>query len=90
MGFGPPPAILGYIKQGEWDAGIGVDAPTMLWSQVDALARLMSGQPQTAGELKGLPPIQILTAKDNFDPTKLWTGYPDFAQRFMKLWGGAS
>jgi ribose transport system substrate-binding protein len=90
MGFGPPPAILGYIKQGEWDAGIGVDAPTMLWSQVDALARLMSGQPQTAGELKGLPPIQILTTKDNFDPTKLWTGYPDFAQRFMKLWGGAS
>jgi ribose transport system substrate-binding protein len=89
IGFGPPPAILGYIKQGQWDAGIGVDAPTMLWSQVDALARFIAGQPQTAGEARGLPPIQILTAKDNFDPNKLWTGYPDFAQQFAKLWGAA-
>ena len=89
MGFGPPPAILGYIKQGQWDAGIGVDAPTMLWAQVDSLARLMDGQPQTPGEAKGLPPIQILTAKDPFDPTKLWTGYPKFAQQFAKLWGAA-
>jgi ribose transport system substrate-binding protein len=89
MGFGPPPAILGYIKQGEWDAGIGVDAPTMLWSQVDALARLMDGQAQTAGEVKGLPPIQILTRKTPFDPNKLWTGYPNFAQQFAKLWGVA-
>jgi ribose transport system substrate-binding protein len=89
MGFGPPPAILGYIKQGEWDAGIGVDAPTMLWSQVDSLARLMSGQPQTAGEEHGLPPIQILTRKTPFDPNKLWTGYPNFAQQFAKLWGVA-
>ena len=90
MGFGPPPAILGYIKQGQWDAGIGVDAPTMLWSQVDALARLMAGQTQTPGELRGLPPIQILTQQSDFDPTKLWTAYPDFAQRFTKLWGGQS
>ena len=89
MGFGPPPAILGYIKQGQWDAGIAVDGPTMLWSQVDALARLMAGQPLTAGEEKGLPPIQILTKADPFDPKKLWTGYPDFAQRFAKYWGAA-
>ena len=89
MGFGPPPAILGYIKQGLWDAGIGVDAPTMLWSQVDALARFIGGEQQTAGEAKGLPPIQILTRKDPFDPTKLWTWYPKFAQQFAKLWGAA-
>jgi ribose transport system substrate-binding protein len=89
MGFGPPPAILGYIKQGEWDAGIGVDAPTMLWAQVDALARLMGGQQLTAGEQSGLPPIQILTRRDPFDPNKLWTGYPDFGKRFAKLWGAA-
>jgi ribose transport system substrate-binding protein len=89
MGFGPPPVILGYIKQGEWDAGIGVDAPTMLWAQVDSLARFLAGQQQTPGEAKGLPPVQILTAKDNFDPKKLWTGYPDFGQRFAKLWGAA-
>jgi ribose transport system substrate-binding protein len=89
IGFGPPPAILGYIKQGQWDAGIGVDAPTMLWAQVDSLARLMAGQQQTAGEEKGLPPVQILTRKDTFDPTKLWTAYPDFGKQFAKLWGAA-
>jgi ribose transport system substrate-binding protein len=88
IGWGPPPAILGYIKQGQWDAGIGVDGFTMLWAQIDALARMASGQPATAGEKEGLPPIQILTKADiDFDPTQGWKAYPDFAQRFAKLWG---
>jgi ribose transport system substrate-binding protein len=90
IGWGPPPAILGYIKQGQWDAGVGVDAFTMLWAQIDALARMASGQPVTAGEKEGLPPIQILTKADiDFDPTQGWKAYPDFAQRFAKLWGAA-
>jgi ABC-type sugar transport system substrate-binding protein len=89
IGWGPPPAVLEYIKQGQWDAGIGVDGPTMLWAQVDALARLVAGQPLTAGEKLGLPPIQILTKPDISDPSKPWTPYPDFAQRFAKLWGAA-
>ena len=90
IGWGPPPAILGYIKQGQWDAGIGVDGFTMLWAQIDALARMASGQPVTAGEKEGLPPIQILTKADiDFDPTQGWKAYPDFAQRFAKLWGAA-
>ena len=88
MGWGPPPAVLGYIKDGQWDAGLGVDGFTMLWAQIDALARMAAGQPVTAGEKKGLPPIQFLTQKDiTFDPTKGWQAYPDFAQRFAKLWG---
>jgi ribose transport system substrate-binding protein len=88
VGGGPTPATLGYIKQGQWDAAIGVDFATMIWAQVDALARLTSGQPLTAGEKLGLPPIQILTKSDiTFDPTKGWVAYPDFAQRFAKLWG---
>ncbi len=90
IGWGPPPAILGYIKQGQWDAGVGVDAFTMLWAQIDALARMASGQPVTAGEKEGLPPIQILSKADiDFDPTQGWKAYPDFAQRFAKLWGAA-
>jgi ribose transport system substrate-binding protein len=88
VGGGPTPATLGYIKQGQWDAAIGVDFATMVWAQVDALARLTTGQPLTAGQKKGLPPIQILTKSDiTFDPTKGWVAYPDFAQRFAKLWG---
>jgi ribose transport system substrate-binding protein len=91
MGWGPPPAILGYIKAGQWDAAIGVDAFTMLWAQIDAAARMASGEPVTEGQKKGLPPVQILTQKDiTFDPTQGWQAYPDFAQRFAKLWGAAS
>ena len=90
VGWGPTPAILGYIKQGQWDAGIGVDGFTMLWAQIDALARMATGQPVTAGEKSGLPPIQVLTRSDiTFDPTQGWKAYPDFAQRFAKLWGAA-
>jgi ribose transport system substrate-binding protein len=91
MGWGPPPAILGYIKDGQWDAAIGVDAFTMLWAQIDGLARMAAGEPVTEGQKKGLPPVQILTQKDiTFDPTKGWQAYPDFAQRFAKLWAAAS
>jgi ribose transport system substrate-binding protein len=90
VGWGPPPAILGYIKQGQWDAGIGVDGYTMLWAQIDALARMAAGQPLTAGQKEGLPPVQVLTKSDiDFDPAQGWKAYPDFAQRFAKLWGAA-
>lgn len=88
LGFGPPPAVLGYIKQGQWDAGLGVDGYTMIWAQLDALARMVGGEPLTSGEQLGLPPVQFLTKSDiTFDPTFGWQAYPDFAQRFAKLWG---
>ena len=91
IGFGPPPAILGYIKQGQWDAAVGVDGFTMIWAQVDALARMVAGEPLTAGQKQGLPPIQILTKRDiTFDPTQGWKAYPDFAERFAQLWGAAA
>jgi ribose transport system substrate-binding protein len=90
MGWGPPPVILGYIKEGQWDAGLGVDGYTMIWAQVDALARMVMGDEPTPSEERGLPALQILTQKDiTFDPSKGWQAYPDFAQRFAKLWGAA-
>jgi ribose transport system substrate-binding protein len=90
IGWGPPPSVLAYMKQGQWDAGIGVDGYTMIWAQVDALARMVAGQPVTAGERSGMPPMQVLTPSDiTFDPSKGWQGYPDFGQRFAKLWGAA-
>jgi ribose transport system substrate-binding protein len=90
VGWGPPPAILGYIKEGQWDAGLGVDAFTMLWAQVDALARMVGEQPLTDGEKEGLPPIQFLAKEDiTFDPTLGWVAYPDYTDTFAKLWGAA-
>ena len=91
MGWGPPPATLGYIKQGEWDAALGVDGFTMIWAQVDALARMASGEPPTAGQKEGLPPIQFLTKEDiTFDPTLGWQAYPEYTDTFAKLWGAGS
>jgi ribose transport system substrate-binding protein len=88
MGWGPPPAILGYIKQGQWDAALGVDGFTMLWAQVDALARMVADDPLTAGQKRGLPPVQFLAKEDiTFDPTLGWQAYPDYAENFAKLWG---
>lgn len=58
----------------QWDAAVGVD----------------SGRPLTSGEKLGLPPIQILTKSDiTVNPMNGWVAYPDFAQRFAKLWGAA-
>jgi len=51
---------------------------------------VVGGQPTTsekAGELDK----QFLEQKDiTFDPTKGWTGYPDYPQRYAKLWHPAS
>jgi hypothetical protein len=46
------------------------------------------GEPLTAGQKQGLPPIQFLTNSDiTFDRTQGWKAYPDFTERFAKLWG---
>jgi len=86
-GFGPNPANLQDMKNGGITSGVGLDLPVMLWTQMDAVARLASGQPLTKGESGGIPPLQFLEQKDiTFDPQRGWTGYPDFQQRFQKLW----
>lgn len=88
IGSGPTPAVLGYIKQGQWDAAVGVDGFTTIWGQLDALARMVAGQPLTAVEKTGLPPLQILTRPDiTFNPATGWVAYPNYAARFAKLWG---
>ena len=89
-GFGPNPGNVQDLKAGKLHAGIGVDIGVMVFSQVDALARLVTGQPLTAGEQAGIPPIQIVEAKDiKTDPAKGYSAYPDFPARFGKLWAGA-
>jgi ribose transport system substrate-binding protein len=87
LGWGPTPANLQDIKSGGMTAGLALDFPVMAFTQVDAAARLVLGQDLTSGEKKTVPPIQFLEQKDiTFDPSKGWTGYPDFAQRFARFW----
>jgi ribose transport system substrate-binding protein len=90
-GFAPTPSNLQDIKTGGLDAAIGLDAGVLAFSQMDAAVRLATKQPLTQDEKNGAVPIQLLTKKDlNFDVSKGWSGYPDFPQRFAKLWNAGS
>jgi ribose transport system substrate-binding protein len=85
VGQSPTAEILTDIKAGTLTAGLAVDLNTYTWTMVDAGAKLVIGQTPQASE-DGAP-YQMLEAKDvTFNPTAGWPGYPDFAQRFTKLW----
>lgn len=87
LGFAPTPGILQQIKDGGITAGLAVDFPVSMWASVDAAARLVAGDEPTASQVAGDVPMQFLEKDDiTFDPSKGWTGYPDFAQRFTTLW----
>lgn len=89
-GYAPTPANLQDIKNSTEDVAVGLDAGIMAFTQVDAAARLATGQPQTKGEQAQTPVLQLLTKADlPGDVSKGWSGYPDFAQRFAKLWTNA-
>jgi ribose transport system substrate-binding protein len=82
------PTTLQYLKEGKETAALAVDLPVLIWTTLDQAAREIGGQKQTGDESKGLTVVQFLTQEDIvFDPSKGWTGYPDFAERFAKLWG---
>ncbi len=84
----PTPTNLQYLKEDKETAALGVDLPVMTWTIIDSIAREIIGQELKGLEAEGLTVMQFLKPEDiTFDPSKGWTGYPDFAERFMKLWG---
>jgi ribose transport system substrate-binding protein len=88
VGLSPSPSNLQDIKNGDLGAAVAVDLPVMIWSAMDATARIAGGQELTAGEKSGIPPVQMIEQDDiTFDPTKGFSGYPDFVERFSTLWG---
>jgi ribose transport system substrate-binding protein len=87
VGFAPTAGNLQDIKDGGLTAGLAIDFPVSIWTAVDAAARLVEGDQPTQGEKAGEIPEQFLGKNDiTFDPTKGWSGYPDYTQRFAKLW----
>ena len=87
LGYAPTPGGLQDIKDGGLTEGLAVDLAVSIWVAVDAAARLVLGDQPTAGEKAGVVPTQFLGQGDiTFDPSKGWTGYPDFPQRFATLW----
>jgi ribose transport system substrate-binding protein len=88
LGLAPTPTNLQYLKEGKETAGLAVDLAIGVWSELDQAARELTGQPLKGPETEGRDVLQFLTKEDiTFDPSKGWSGYPDFAERFAKLWG---
>lgn len=84
----PGPTQLQYVKEGKETAALGFDLPVLTWTLVDQAAREIVGQELSGPESEGIPVLQFLTKEDlQYDVSKGWTGYPDFAERFAKLWG---
>lgn len=86
LGFAPSPSNLQDIKAGGLTAGLGDDLPVEGWMYVNVAARLLAHQAVDPAEL--VPDRQFLTKQDvtSMDTAHGWTGYPDVAQRFVKLW----
>jgi ribose transport system substrate-binding protein len=88
LGYSPAPPNLQYVKEGTETAVLAFDLPVLTWTLIDQAAREITGQELTGPQAEGIPVNQFLTQEDIvFDPAKGWTGYPDFAERFAKLWG---
>jgi ribose transport system substrate-binding protein len=86
----PDPANLEAIQKGDLTLGFGLDLPVIAWTAADSLARLTTGQPVDPGATQDIAPRQMLKAADlQGDMSHGWTGYPDFADKFMALWAGA-
>ncbi len=86
----PDPGNLEDIKSGNFDVGLGLDLPVIAWTAADSLARQTTGAEPAPGATADIPPQQFLAASDlQYDVSKGWTGYPDFAKKFGALWANA-
>lgn len=88
LGFAPTPSNLQYMKEGKETAALGLDLPVVTWTMLDQAAREIVGQKLTGLQAEGLSVNQFLRPEDiTFDPSKGWTGYPNYAEMFAELWG---
>ncbi len=85
--YSPGPGNLQDIKNGKATVGLAIDFASSIWVAVDVAARLIEGGQPTASEQAGDASFQFLGQKDiTFDPSHGWLAYPDYQQRFTKLW----
>jgi ribose transport system substrate-binding protein len=87
LGYAPGPVNLQYLKDGQEAAALGLDAPVLMWTMLDQIVRQINGQKLTGAQAEGLAVVQMLQPTNiTGDPSRGWTGYPDFAKRFAALW----
>ena len=87
LGFAPTPQNLQDIKSGGLTEGLAFSLPITCFMLVDEASRLIEHAPLPAGERAQDVTWQFLAKKNlNFDVSKGWAGYPNFAASFAKLW----
>ena len=65
-----------------------IDLVNISYEMVDMASRGIIGQKQSGPEGEGLSVVQLLNKEEiTFDPSKGWVGYPDFVERWEKIWG---
>jgi ribose transport system substrate-binding protein len=88
FGSSPGPTELQYLKEGKVTAMLGFDLPVLTWGLLDQAAREIAGQELTGLQAEGIGVFQFLKKEDvQYDVSKGWTGYPEFAEMFAELWG---
>ncbi len=88
LGSSPGPTELQYLKEGKVTAMLGFDLPVLTWGLLDQAAREIAGQELTGPQAEGIGVAQFLKKEDvQYDVSKGWTGYPEFAEMFAELWG---
>lgn len=82
------PQNLQQVEEGTETAVLATDTAVLAWTMLDQAAREIVGQKLSGPQAEGIGVNQFLAQEDiTFDPAKGWNGYPDFAERFAKLWG---
>lgn len=78
------------LQKGDFDVGLEGDFSILIWTAVDSLARLTTGQEPAPGAVADDIPSQFLTPADVAgDVSQGYSAYPDFADRFGALWDQA-
>lgn len=88
VGFGVNPTILQYLKDGNTNGSLAIDSNVASWQMFDQALRKIVGQEITGSSAEGQTTMQMLRPSDvTFDPSKGFVAYPDYEERFKKLWG---
>jgi ribose transport system substrate-binding protein len=90
VGANGAPATLAYLKQGQETVEMAADLPVLAWTAMDAAGRLITHQALSPAEANETALVNQFLSPQDVTPSVLkqgWTGYPDFAARFAKLWG---
>jgi ribose transport system substrate-binding protein len=88
LGYAPGPQELQYIQEGKLTAGLGFDLAVADWTLIDLVAREIVGQKPTGPASEGLSVIKFINGENvEGDLSRGFSAYPDYKDRFKKLWG---